>query len=259
MSCWGGLWGCVSRACSCGGAPEDSRVHLCAQQAAARDPLSLDQRLPFAFFAQAGSPPPPQPAPPPPPPPPPTSQPAPPAPQVPGAHPAGGPLLPSASLTRGPPLPPLVVTAPPSLPQSPPENPGQTPLGIDLASVRPGQGRMGGGRFGGAPLGDSRGPEPGNRTPNPWAQTLGPPRYSSRGRDLGILHEDPRGGGSGRPPRNILTGPYLCCCLSVRRCAPVWERWCLVACPCRGCLHSAGALRSPGPSWALGSPLPCPR
>ncbi|XP_049645236.1 CREB-regulated transcription coactivator 1 isoform X2 [Suncus etruscus] len=104
-------------------------------QAAARDPLSLDQRLPFTFFAQAGSPPPPQPAPPPPPPPPPTSQPPPPAPQVPGAHPAGGPLLPSASLTRGPPLPPLVVTAPPSLPQSPPENPGQTPLGIDLASA----------------------------------------------------------------------------------------------------------------------------
>uniref|UniRef100_A0A2K6UNF0 CREB regulated transcription coactivator 1 n=1 Tax=Saimiri boliviensis boliviensis TaxID=39432 RepID=A0A2K6UNF0_SAIBB len=49
--------------------------------------------------------------------------------------PPGGPLLPSASLTRGPQPPPLAVTVPSSLPQSPPENPGQPSMGIDIASA----------------------------------------------------------------------------------------------------------------------------
>lgn len=43
--------------------------------------------------------------------------------------------MPSASLTRGPQLPPLTVTVPSSLPQSPSENPGQPPMGIDIASA----------------------------------------------------------------------------------------------------------------------------
>lgn len=43
--------------------------------------------------------------------------------------------MPSASLTRGPQLPPLTVTVPSSLPQSPSENPGQPPMGIDIASL----------------------------------------------------------------------------------------------------------------------------
>uniref|UniRef100_A0A452TUL8 CREB regulated transcription coactivator 1 n=1 Tax=Ursus maritimus TaxID=29073 RepID=A0A452TUL8_URSMA len=55
--------------------------------------------------------------------------------QVPLGLPPGGPLMPSASLTRGPQLPPLAVTVPSSLPQSPPENPGQPPMGIDITSA----------------------------------------------------------------------------------------------------------------------------
>ncbi|XP_021587174.2 CREB-regulated transcription coactivator 1 isoform X5 [Ictidomys tridecemlineatus] len=105
-------------------------------QAVAMDALSLEQQLPYAFFTQAGSqqPPPPQPQPPPPPPPASQQQPPPPPPQVPVGLPPGGPLMPSASLTRGPQLPPLAVTVPSSLPQSPPENPGQPSMGIDIAS-----------------------------------------------------------------------------------------------------------------------------
>ncbi|KAM5232496.1 CREB-regulated transcription coactivator 1 isoform 8-T8 [Hipposideros larvatus] len=69
-------------------------------QAMAMDALSLEQQLPYAFFTQAGSqqPPPPQPQPPPPPPP--------------------------ASQQQPPPPPP----------QSPSDNPGQPPMGIDIAS-----------------------------------------------------------------------------------------------------------------------------
>ncbi|VFV30284.1 creb-regulated transcription [Lynx pardinus] len=106
-------------------------------QAVAMDALSLEQQLPYAFFTQAGSqqPPPPQPQPPPPPPPASQQQPPPPPPQVPVGLPPGGPLMPSASLTRGPQLPPLAVTVPSSLPQSPPENPGQPPMGIDITSL----------------------------------------------------------------------------------------------------------------------------
>ncbi|XP_057345932.1 CREB-regulated transcription coactivator 1 isoform X10 [Manis pentadactyla] len=106
-------------------------------QAVAMDALSLDQQLPYTFFTQTGSqqPPPPQPQPPPPPPPASQQQPPPPSPQVPVGLPPGGPLMPSASLTRGPQLPPLAVTVPSSLPQSPPENPGQPPMGIDIASA----------------------------------------------------------------------------------------------------------------------------
>ncbi|XP_021587175.2 CREB-regulated transcription coactivator 1 isoform X7 [Ictidomys tridecemlineatus] len=106
-------------------------------QAVAMDALSLEQQLPYAFFTQAGSqqPPPPQPQPPPPPPPASQQQPPPPPPQVPVGLPPGGPLMPSASLTRGPQLPPLAVTVPSSLPQSPPENPGQPSMGIDIASA----------------------------------------------------------------------------------------------------------------------------
>ncbi|XP_059949897.1 CREB-regulated transcription coactivator 1 isoform X4 [Mesoplodon densirostris] len=105
-------------------------------QAVAMDALSLEQQLPYAFFTQAGSqqPPPPQPQPPPPPPPASQPQPPPPPPQVPVGLPQGGSLMPSASLTRGPQLPPLAVTVPSSLPQSPPENSGQPPMGIDTAS-----------------------------------------------------------------------------------------------------------------------------
>ncbi|XP_044629260.1 CREB-regulated transcription coactivator 1 isoform X4 [Equus asinus] len=104
-------------------------------QAVAMDALSLEQQLPYAFFTQAGSqPPPPQPQPPPPPPPTAQQQPPPPPPQVPIGLPPGGPLMPSASLTRGPQLPPLTVTVPSSLPQSPSDNPGQPPMGIDIAS-----------------------------------------------------------------------------------------------------------------------------
>lgn len=103
-------------------------------QAVAMDALSLEQQLPYAFFTQAGSQqPPPQPQPPPPPPPVPQQQ--PPPPQVSVGLPQGGPLLPSASLTRGPQLPPLSVTVPSTLPQSPTENPGQPPMGIDATSV----------------------------------------------------------------------------------------------------------------------------
>ncbi|XP_070375593.1 CREB-regulated transcription coactivator 1 isoform X11 [Equus asinus] len=105
-------------------------------QAVAMDALSLEQQLPYAFFTQAGSqPPPPQPQPPPPPPPTAQQQPPPPPPQVPIGLPPGGPLMPSASLTRGPQLPPLTVTVPSSLPQSPSDNPGQPPMGIDIASL----------------------------------------------------------------------------------------------------------------------------
>ncbi|XP_032268340.1 CREB-regulated transcription coactivator 1 isoform X5 [Phoca vitulina] len=106
-------------------------------QAVAMDALSLEQQLPYAFFTQAGSqqPPPPQPQPPPPPPPASQQQPPPPPPQVPVGLPPGGPLMPSASLTRGPQLPPLAVTVPSSLPQSPSENPGQPPMGIDITSA----------------------------------------------------------------------------------------------------------------------------
>ncbi|XP_066888616.1 CREB-regulated transcription coactivator 1 isoform X3 [Kogia breviceps] len=104
-------------------------------QAVAMDALSLEQQLPYAFFTQAGSQqPPPQPQPPPPPPPASQQQPPPPPPQGPVGLPQGGSLMPSASLTRGPPLPPLAVTVPSSLPQSPPENSGQPPMGIDSAS-----------------------------------------------------------------------------------------------------------------------------
>ncbi|XP_057396552.1 CREB-regulated transcription coactivator 1 isoform X4 [Balaenoptera acutorostrata] len=104
-------------------------------QAVAMDALSLEQQLPYAFFTQAGSQqPPPQPQPPPPPPPASQQQPPPPPPQVPVGLPQGGSLMPSASLTRGPQLPPLAVTVPSSLPQSPPENSGQPPMGIDTAS-----------------------------------------------------------------------------------------------------------------------------
>ncbi|XP_060272180.1 CREB-regulated transcription coactivator 1 isoform X4 [Ovis aries] len=106
-------------------------------QAVAMDALSLEQQLPYAFFSQAGSPqpPPPQPQPPPPPPPASQQQPPPQPPQVPVGLPQGGSLMPSASLTRGPQLPPLAVTVPSSLPQSPPENAGQSPMGIDIASA----------------------------------------------------------------------------------------------------------------------------
>ncbi|XP_058419798.1 CREB-regulated transcription coactivator 1 isoform X8 [Diceros bicornis minor] len=105
-------------------------------QAVAMDALSLEQQLPYAFFTQAGSQqPPPQPQPPPPPPPTSQQQPPPPPPQVPIGLPPGGPLMPSASLTRGPQLPPLTVTVPSSLPQSPPENPSQPPMGIDITSL----------------------------------------------------------------------------------------------------------------------------
>ncbi|XP_015987893.1 CREB-regulated transcription coactivator 1 isoform X4 [Rousettus aegyptiacus] len=105
-------------------------------QAVAMDALSLEQQLPYAFFTQAGSqqPPPPQPQPPPPPPPASQQQPPPPSQQVPVGLPSGGPLMPSNSLTRGPQLPPLSVTVPSSLPQSPPDNPGQPPMGIDITS-----------------------------------------------------------------------------------------------------------------------------
>nr|XP_045006850.1 CREB-regulated transcription coactivator 1 isoform X4 [Jaculus jaculus] len=69
-------------------------------QAVAMDALSLEQQLPYAFFTQAGSQqPPPQPQPPPPPPPVSQQQP------------------------------------PPPTSQSPPENPGQPPMGIDIASA----------------------------------------------------------------------------------------------------------------------------
>ncbi|KAL1772777.1 CREB-regulated transcription coactivator 1 [Sigmodon hispidus] len=103
-------------------------------QAVAMDALSLEQQLPYAFFSQAGSQqPPPQPQPPPPPPP--VSQQQPPPPQVSVGLPQGGPLLPSASLTRGPQLPPLSVTVQSSVPQSPAENPGQPPMGIDATSA----------------------------------------------------------------------------------------------------------------------------
>ncbi|XP_047387152.1 CREB-regulated transcription coactivator 1 isoform X7 [Sciurus carolinensis] len=106
-------------------------------QAVAMDALSLEQQLPYAFFTQAGSqqPPPPQPQPPPPPPPASQQQPPPPPPQVPVGLPPGGPLMPSSSLSRGPQLPPLAVTVPSSLPQSPPENPGQPSMGIDITSL----------------------------------------------------------------------------------------------------------------------------
>ncbi|XP_032321108.1 CREB-regulated transcription coactivator 1 isoform X7 [Camelus ferus] len=106
-------------------------------QAVAMDALSLEQQLPYAFFTQAGSqqPPPPQPQPPPPPPPASQQQPPPPPPQVSVGLPPGGSLMPSTSLTRGPQLPPLAVTVPSSLPQSPPENAGQPPMGIDIASA----------------------------------------------------------------------------------------------------------------------------
>lgn len=109
------------------------------------DALSLEQQLPYAFFTQAGSqqPPPPQPQPPPPPPPASQQQPPPPSQQVPVGLPSGGPLMPSNSLTRGPQLPPLSVTVPSSLPQSPPDNPGQPPMGIDITSVSPGWGLWG--------------------------------------------------------------------------------------------------------------------
>ncbi|XP_070272580.1 CREB-regulated transcription coactivator 1 isoform X8 [Myotis yumanensis] len=70
-------------------------------QAVAMDALSLEQQLPYAFFTQAGSQQstPPQPQPPPPPPPVSQQQPSPPP------------------------------------PQSPPDNPGQPPMGIDIASA----------------------------------------------------------------------------------------------------------------------------
>ncbi|XP_057565740.1 CREB-regulated transcription coactivator 1 isoform X3 [Hippopotamus amphibius kiboko] len=70
-------------------------------QAVAMDALSLEQQLPYAFFTQAGSQQPPPPQPQPPPPPPPASQ-------------------------QQPPPPPA---------QSPPENAGQPPMGIDIASA----------------------------------------------------------------------------------------------------------------------------
>lgn len=132
------------------------------------DALSLEQQLPYAFFTQAGSqqPPPPQPQPPPPPPPASQQQPPPPPPQVPVGLPQGGSLMPSASLTRGPQLPPLAVTVPSSLPQSPPENSGQPPMGIDTASVSPGRGLTGAGGLG-----------------------------------VGLVQEEPRG--CGRPPSDL--------------------------------------------------------
>lgn len=140
------------------GLPPDA---LLFSQAVAMDALSLEQQLPYAFFTQAGSqqPPPPQPQPPPPPPPASQQQPPPPPPQVPVGLPPGGPLMPSASLTRGPQLPPLAVTVPSSLPQSPPENPGQPPMGIDITSVSLGWGRVGPGwgLAGGRGLMDPRG------------------------------------------------------------------------------------------------------
>ncbi|KAM4888091.1 CREB-regulated transcription coactivator 1 isoform 2-T2 [Thomomys bottae] len=95
--------------------------------------LTLEQPLPYTFFAQAGSQQPPQP--PPPPPPPPASQPPPPPPQVSVSLPPGGPLMSSASLTRGPQLPPLAATAPSTLPQSPPETSGQASVGMDMAAA----------------------------------------------------------------------------------------------------------------------------
>ncbi|XP_014321306.1 CREB-regulated transcription coactivator 1 isoform X3 [Myotis lucifugus] len=106
-------------------------------QAVAMDALSLEQQLPYAFFTQAGSQQstPPQPQPPPPPPPVSQQQPSPPPPQVPINLPPGSPLMPSTSLTQGPQLPPLLVTVPSSLSQSPPDNPGQPPMGIDIASA----------------------------------------------------------------------------------------------------------------------------
>ncbi|XP_036884815.1 CREB-regulated transcription coactivator 1 isoform X7 [Sturnira hondurensis] len=106
-------------------------------QTMAMDALSLEQQLPYAFFTQAGSQQstPPQPQPPPPPPPASQQQPPPPPPQVPVGLPPGSPLMPSSSLTRGPQLPPLTVTVPSSLPQPPPDNPGQPPMGIDIASA----------------------------------------------------------------------------------------------------------------------------
>lgn len=112
-------------------------------QAVAMDALSLEQQLPYAFFTQAGSQQstPPQPQPPPPPPPVSQQQPSPPPPQVPINLPPGSPLMPSTSLTQGPQLPPLLVTVPSSLPQSPSDNPGQPPMGIDITSVSPGHGR----------------------------------------------------------------------------------------------------------------------
>lgn len=115
-------------------------------QAMAMDALSLEQQLPYAFFTQAGSQQstPPQPQPPPPPPPASQQQPPPQPPQVPVVSlPPSSPLMPSASLTRGPQLPPLAVTVPSSLPQSPPDNPGQPPMGIDITSVSPGLGPWG--------------------------------------------------------------------------------------------------------------------
>ncbi|XP_070272575.1 CREB-regulated transcription coactivator 1 isoform X4 [Myotis yumanensis] len=106
-------------------------------QAVAMDALSLEQQLPYAFFTQAGSQQstPPQPQPPPPPPPVSQQQPSPPPPQVPINLPPGSPLMPSTSLTQGSQLPPLLVTVPSSLSQSPPDNPGQPPMGIDIASA----------------------------------------------------------------------------------------------------------------------------
>ncbi|KAM7141530.1 CREB-regulated transcription coactivator 1 isoform 3-T3 [Molossus nigricans] len=107
-------------------------------QAMAMDTLSLEQQLPYAFFTQAGSQQstPPQPQPPPPPPPVSQQQPPPQPPQVPVVSlPPSSPLMPSASLTQGPQLPPLAVTVPSSLPQSPLDNPGQPPMGIDVTSA----------------------------------------------------------------------------------------------------------------------------
>lgn len=115
-------------------------------QAMAMDALSLEQQLPYAFFTQAGSQQstPPQPQPPPPPPPASQKQPPPQPPQVPIVSlPPSSPLMPSSSLTRGPQLPPLAVTVPSSLPQSPSDNPGQPPMGIDITSVSPGLGPWG--------------------------------------------------------------------------------------------------------------------
>nr|KAF6348155.1 CREB regulated transcription coactivator 1 [Myotis myotis] len=79
----------------------ETRRQQQAQQAVAMDALSLEQQLPYAFFTQAGSQQstPPQPQPPPPPPPVSQQQPSPPP------------------------------------PQSPPDNPGQPPMGIDIASA----------------------------------------------------------------------------------------------------------------------------
>lgn len=159
-------------------------------QAVAMDALSLEQQLPYAFFTQAGSqqPPPPQPQPPPPPPPASQQQPPPPPPQVPVGLPPGGPLMPSASLTRGPQLPPLAVTVPSSLPQSPPENPGQPPMGIDITSAPAlQQYRASAGSrltslpphlspIKASPLGAPR------NTPPPWAACLGTRTMSSRWR-----------------------------------------------------------------------------